>query len=119
MASEPVVTAGAVGCARAAAAGSVAATLIGSRSRNVAPWPGPSLAACDGAAVQVDDVPHDGEPEAEPGVQPGRAAVGLTEAIEHERQHLRPDALAGVRDHDLDLRADAPDVRLRRCRRAA
>ena len=72
----------------------------------------PVARGMDGAAVQLDDVPHDGQPEAEPAVRPGRAAVGLAEAIEDERQHLGPDALAGVRDHDLDLRADAPDVNL-------
>ena len=42
----------------------------------------------DRAAVQLDDVPDDGQPEAEAGVRPRRAAVGLAEAIEDERQHL-------------------------------
>ena len=120
MASEPVVIAGAAGCAWAAAA------RLGGRDADRQPEPERGAAArplargVDGAAVQLDDVPDDRQPEAEPGVRPRRAAVGLAEAVEDERQHVAAGCPRRCRDdHDLDLRADAPDVSLHAAAAAA
>ena len=63
---------------------------------NVAPCAAPALSARDRAAVQLDEVPHDREPEAEPAVHARGRAVGLPEALEDVRQELGRDALAGV-----------------------
>jgi hypothetical protein len=51
-----------------------------------------------GAAVQVDHVSHDAEPEAEPRMLAPRGAVGLAEAIEYVGQEVGGDPLAGVSD---------------------
>jgi hypothetical protein len=43
-------------------------------------------------------------------VRPGARAVRLAKALEDQRQHAGRDALAGVADHDLDVRVDALQV---------
>ena len=63
---------------------------------NVAPHPVPALSARIVPPMQLDQVPHDREAEAEAAVRARHAAVGLTEAIEDVRQELRGDADAGV-----------------------
>src|SRR5258707_894048 len=59
------------------------------------------------AAVELDDVADDREAEAQSAVHARRRVVGLPEAFEDVRQELRFDALAGVRDGELDMRVDA------------
>src|SRR5205085_1134601 len=54
----------------------------------------------DAAAVELDDVLHDGQAESEAAVRARRAAVALTEALEDQRKELAADALAGVGDGD-------------------
>ena len=78
----------------------------------VAPCPSPALSARDRPAVQLDQVAHDGEAEAEAAVRRVVVGVGLPEAVEDVGQELRPDALARVADRDLDVRVDAlqPDL---------
>ena len=58
------------------------------------------------AAVQLDQVAHDGEPEAEPAVAARGGAVELAEAVEDVRQELGRDAGAVVGDDDLDVGVD-------------
>ena len=55
-----------------------------------------------GAAVQFDDVPHDGQAEAEPSESPRRRRVGLPEPVEDEGQHIGSDADAGVLNLEFD-----------------
>ena len=76
--------------------------ISGSRTRNVAPWPFAGAGGMHGAAVHLDDVPHDRETEPEPAGLAGRAGVGLAEALEHVRQEVGADADAGVADDDLE-----------------
>jgi hypothetical protein len=64
------------------------------------------------AAVQLDELLDDGQSEPEAAVAAGRAGVGLAEAVEHERQEIGTDALAGVADLDLEARVDAADADL-------
>ena len=59
----------------------------------------------DGAAVQFNDVQDDRQTQAQPAMFSCTAAVGLTKAVEHMRQKLRIDTLAGVADDELDGRA--------------
>ena len=61
----------------------------GSVTMNVAPCPSPALSACTVAAVQLDDVPHDRQPDAQPAVRARAGAVGLAEAVEDVRQERR------------------------------
>ena len=51
-----------------------------------------------GAAVQLDEVADDGEPEPEPAVRRVMVRVGLAEAVEDVGQELGRDALARVAD---------------------
>ena len=60
--------AGATRGGRRRRAGALTPPARGSRTVNVAPRPAPSLDRVDGAAVQLDELPHDREPEAEPAV---------------------------------------------------
>ena len=48
--------------------------------------------------VELDDVPHEGEPETEPAHAPGRGRIGLPEPIEREPKERRLDSHAGVGD---------------------
>ena len=73
----------------------------------------------DAAAVRLDEVPADREPQAEPAVRARERAVGLAEALEQVRQELRRDAFAGVADRDLDVRVHALRAEPARGRRAA
>ena len=52
------------------------------------------------AAVQLDQVLDDGESEPEAAVAAGDGAIGLVETIEDVREHVGPDAAAGVGHHD-------------------
>src|SRR5690606_8205575 len=61
----------------------------------------------DGPAVELDEVPDDGEPEPEAAVLSGRRAVDLPEALEDEREMLRVDADTGVDDRDRDHAREA------------
>jgi len=58
----------------------------------------------DAAAVQLDEVAHDGQTQPETAVPAARAGVGLPEAVEHMRQEFSRNALARVGDDDLDVR---------------
>ena len=62
-----------------------------------------------GAAVQLDEVAHDGEAEAEAAVRARAGAVRLAEALEDVGQELGRDALAGV----LHLRVETCESSLR------
>jgi hypothetical protein len=64
----------------------------------------------DRAAVHVDELARDREPEAEPALAPRRRAVGLAEPVEHARKKRGGDSLAGVRDLDAHARARATDA---------
>src|SRR5690348_14178964 len=55
----------------------------------------------DRAAVQLDELAHDGEAQAEPAALTRRGAVGLTKAFEDVRQELRIDPLSGVGDTQM------------------
>ena len=55
------------------------------------------------AAVQLDDVTHDGQPETEARMRASRPGLPLTEPIEHIRQHVSRDALASIADVHIDL----------------
>src|SRR5207247_42597 len=61
----------------------------------------------DAASVQLDQLPHDREPDAETPVRASARAVGLPEALEQLGQERRGDALAAIRDRQLDVRARA------------
>ena len=84
----------------------------------VVPRPTPSLWAAIVAAVLLDQVAGDGQAKAEAAVIPGRAAVGLPEAIEDVGQEVGRDADAGIANLDLeraatDVAVDARSPRLR------
>ena len=71
------------------------------------------------AAVQLDEVPADREPQSEAAVRARRAAVRLAETLEHVGQEGRRDAVAGVGDIDphvgtfgLHAHIDAPAARV-------
>src|SRR5262245_47417174 len=49
-------------------------------------------------AVELDEVLHDGQAEAQPAVAARGAAVGLTEALEDVRQHIGRNPAARVAD---------------------
>src|SRR5207247_10007413 len=53
-----------------------------------------------GAAVQLDQVAHDVEPEPEAALRARRARVGLAKALEHVREELPRDAGAAVAHGD-------------------
>ena len=78
-------------------------SVSGSRTRNVAPLPTPSLSTVDGAVVDVDQVLDDGQPDAEPGEALAGAGLLLAEALEDLRQEFRADAAAAVGDGDFVL----------------
>src|SRR5690606_22495275 len=62
------------------------------------------------AAVQLDDVPDEREPETE-ATDPSRGrAVRLLEAIEHVREKARIDAGAGIGHAEDDVRPLLPDL---------
>jgi len=60
--------------------------------------------------VQIHEVSDDRKPQPQPAVPSADRAVFLPEAIEHVRQELRLDALAGVRDADLHLVASRREL---------
>src|SRR5205814_4059062 len=59
--------------------------------------------------VELDQLAHESEPQAEPGLSAGGGAFGLTETLEHERQELTGEAAAGIAHDDVNLVADADD----------
>src|SRR5215470_19004847 len=59
---------------------------------------------CHPSAMQLDEVAHQSQPEAEPGMRAGARAVGLMELLEEMGQLLLADSLSGVTDNDLDMR---------------
>src|SRR5437899_4232821 len=59
----------------------------------------------DLAAVQLHEVTHDRQPEAETSVLPRRRAVGLAEAVEEIWQELSPDSTSSVPHADRGLRS--------------
>ena len=80
--------------------------MIGSVTMKVAPLSLAGALGPDGAAVHLDELLDDGEPQAEPAMPPGGGGVGLAEAVEDLGEELGPDADAGVDDADLDVRVD-------------
>src|ERR687888_338594 len=60
------------------------------------PLAGAATLRVRGSAVRLDDVPDDGEPEAEAAVRACGGAVGLAEALEDEGEEVRANALARV-----------------------
>ena len=56
----------------------------------------------DRSTVQVDDVADDREAEAKPAVDSSHRRIGLTEPVEDERQNIRSNPLAGVRDFESE-----------------
>src|SRR5690242_6138904 len=56
----------------------------------------------DGAAMELYQVPCDREAKAETAVPARRTAVGLAEAVEHERQERRINADTGIAHDDDD-----------------
>ena len=63
----------------------------------VAPFALAGAVGPDAPAVELDDVPDDGETETEAGFRPRAAGVGLTEALEDVGQELAVDALCRCR----------------------
>src|SRR5262249_16802602 len=61
---------------------------------------------CHPTAVQLDEMAHKSQPEAEPGMRAGARAVGLMETLEEMRQLLLADSLSGVTDDDLKVGID-------------
>ena len=82
---------------------------IGSRRTNVEPRSVPALSAVDGAAVQLDDLAHQRQPQPQPAMPPARRRICLAEPIEHIGQEVAADALSGVAD-DQVRRRSAPAV---------
>jgi hypothetical protein len=68
----------------------------------------------DRAAVELGDVPHDGEPESEATMHATSAGFGLPEGIEDEREELGRDPAPAVGHGDLDVRAHALEHDLHR-----
>src|SRR5688572_1079468 len=58
----------------------------------------PLAVGADGAAMQLHQVANDRETESEAAVLASRAGIGLTEAVEDEREKRRRDADAGIGD---------------------
>src|SRR5919201_329207 len=58
------------------------------------------------ASVQLDEMLHQCQTEPQTGVRASARGIGLAKSIEHERQHVGRDTLAGVAHDDLDARAD-------------
>src|SRR2546426_646282 len=71
-----------------------------------------NASGADTAAVELDQVLHERQPEAEAAVGPRGGAVLLPETVEDERENVGADAPARVAHHDLDVRADALEVDL-------
>jgi len=57
----------------------------------------------DLAAVQLRELPHQRETDAEPTILAGRGGVSLAEALEHVGQEVRRNSLARVADADLQV----------------
>src|SRR5581483_2734939 len=63
-------------------------------------------------AMQFHEVPDDAQAESKAGVGTRRAAVGLAETVEDEREKTRRDAFAGIAHRQLAVRVDTfePDL---------
>ena len=81
--------------------------LAGSRTRNVAPRPSPSLSARTDPPCSSTRCLTIASPSPRPPCRRVVPGVLLAEALEHVRQERRRDARAGVADHDLDVAAGA------------
>ena len=55
----------------------------------------------DFAVMQLNQMPHDGQPQSQSALRPRRRAIGLTETIENIRQEVRTDADARISYLDL------------------
>ena len=93
--------------------------ISGSRTRNVAPWSSPALAASHGAAVHLDDVADDRQPEPEAAGLARRAGLRLAEPLEHVGQEVGRMPMPVSLTDDFDVRVDAlqPDLDAARLRR--
>src|SRR5205823_6915678 len=76
------------------------------------PATGPGARRADPAAVQIDQVPDDREPEAEAAMGTGTAALRLSETIEDVWQESRADPHPRVLDRDLRVAVDALETDL-------
>src|SRR5215813_7908210 len=65
-----------------------------------------------GPTVQLHQIAHNREPEAEPGMLSGSRAVGLAETLEDVRQKIGLDADARIADNDFDAGVDALEPHL-------
>src|SRR5262249_61828148 len=75
----------------------------------------PALAVArrpDGSAVQLDDMPHDRQSDAESSVAARAGAVRLPEAFEEMGQELGRDALAGIDHAEQDVAAHSAETYL-------
>src|SRR5687768_17230653 len=66
----------------------------------------------NGAAMQLDDMPHDRQSNAQPAVRARAGAVGLAETIEDEGEELWVDTAARVADAQPQRRVDAVEPHL-------
>ncbi len=62
--------------------------------------------------MQLDQVLDEGQPEPESAVRARAGAIALAEALEHVREEVRRDAVAGVGDDDLEVGIGPPQARL-------
>ena len=88
----------------------VSASRVGRETVNVAPRPGPGLAAAHRAAVRFDELADDRQADAEAAHAAHLFAFGLREAVEHVRQELPARCRAPCR---CTIQADAAAVRAR------
>src|ERR687886_741325 len=68
--------------------------------RELAPRARPLAPGRDAAAVELDELLDDGQPDAEAPLAPGERPVPLGEQLEHLRELLRRDAVPSVFDRD-------------------
>ena len=69
---------------------------IGRRTMNSLPWPGPSLWTLTAAAVQLDELTHQRQTNAQAALRAVQRAAHLREQVENAAQHVRLDADAVV-----------------------
>ena len=89
------------------------AELNGTRSTNSLPFPGPSLARLDVAAVQLDQAAHDREAEAEAALRPVEGLALLHEQVEHIGSISAEMPMPVSRTRERDVRRLAPGRRPR------
>ena len=79
----------------------------GSLTMNVAPWPSPRLLAWIDAAVQLDQLLGDRQPEPEPAVAPAASSCPSARSARTRAAGSWRDADAGVAHAELDVRVHA------------